>query len=50
MAGAVNLGEMCISDDRQPLLFVGALGVAALFAIDGENGAFNAAKKLHSLR
>ena len=50
MAGAVNLGEMFISDGRQPLLFVGTLGVAALFAIDDENGAFDAAKKLHSLR
>jgi hypothetical protein len=32
------------------LLFVGTLGVAALFAIDDENGAFDAAKKLHGLR
>lgn len=50
MAGAVNLGEMFISDGRQPLLSVGTLGVAALFAIDDENGTFDAAKKLHGLR
>src|SRR5215831_2578314 len=50
MAGVVNLSETFISDDRQPLLFVGALGVAALFAIDDEDRTFNAAKKLHGLR
>ena len=49
MAGMVNFGEMFISDDRQPLLFVGALGVVALFAIDDEDGTFDAAKKLHGL-
>src|SRR5262249_59307617 len=50
MGGLVNLHEMFISDDRQPLLFVGALGVTALFAIDEEDRTFDAAKKLHGLR
>ena len=49
MAGAVNLGEMFISDGCQPLLFVGTLGVAALFAFDEENRTFNTAKELNSL-
>src|SRR5215475_1824199 len=50
MAGVVNLSETFISDNRQPLLLVRALRVAALFAIDDEDRTFNAAKKLHGLR
>src|SRR5262245_65903426 len=50
LAGVVNLNEMFISDDRQPLLLVGPLGVAALLAIDDADRTFNAAKKLHGLR
>ena len=49
MTGIVNFGEMFVSDDRQPLLFVGALRMAALFAIDEEDGTSDAAKKLHGL-
>src|SRR5262249_45498448 len=50
MSGVVNLNEMSISDDRQSLLLIGPLGVTALFAIDDEDRAFNATKKLHGLR
>ena len=49
MAGIINFGEMSISDRRQSLLFVRALGVVALFAIDDQDGTFDAAKKLHGL-
>ena len=50
MAGVVNLSETFISDDRQPLLLIRSLGVAALFAIDDKDRTFNVAKKFHSLR
>src|SRR5262249_40345142 len=50
MSGVVNLNEMFISDDRQPLLLVGALGVAALFSIDDKDRTFNTAKKIHRFR
>ena len=49
VAGIINFGELFVSDDRQPWLSVGTLGVAALFAIDDEDGAFDAAKKLNGL-
>src|SRR5262249_58122972 len=35
---------------RQSLLLIGPPGVTALFAIDDEDRAFNATKKLHGLR
>ena len=50
MTGMVDFREMFVSDNRQPLLFVGALRVVAVFAIDDENGTFDAAEKLYGLR
>src|SRR5262245_31472388 len=50
MAGVVNIREKFISENSQTLLLVRSLGVAALFAIDDEDRAFNATKKLHGLR
>jgi hypothetical protein len=50
VTGMVDFREMFVSDNRQPLLFVGALRVVAVFAIDDENGTFDAAEKLYGLR
>lgn len=49
MAGVVNFGELFVADCRQSLLFVGTLGMAALFAIDDQNRALDAEEKLHGL-
>jgi len=49
MAGIINFGEMSISDRRQSLLFVRALGVGGSSLPSTTRTGLDAAKKLHGL-